>query len=145
MRSPITRPDQQSARPAELSSPHTDPGKVAQLGVGSRARGSRGRLCRLHRRAGVTPKAKIRLCAPKILYSKHCSAGNRPIRWLPARGPGQSRRATLLSLPLFIWDGKPLPPGAASVHGTLAQGSPGTDAGAVGHPLSWSSCSRPCS
>ena len=145
MRSPITLPDQQSARPAELSSPHTDPGKVAQLRVGSRARGSRGRLCRLHRRAGVTPTAKIRLCAPKILYSKHCSAGNRPIRWLPARGPGQSRRATLLSLPLFIWDGKPLPPGAASVHGTLAQGSPGTDAGAVGHPLSWSSCSRPCS
>ena len=83
----------ESARPAELSSPHTDPEKVAQLGVGSRARGSRGRLCCLHRRAGVTPKAKIRLCAPKILYSKHCSAGNRPIRWLPARGPGQSRRA----------------------------------------------------
>lgn len=124
----------ESAWPAELSSPHTVLGKVAQLRVGRKARGSRGRLCRLHHRAGVTPKAKIRLVCSKntLLKTLQCWKQARP--WLPARGPGQSREPHLCRRPFLFGAIKPLPPGAASVHGTLAGASPGTDAGALPVP-----------
>ena len=49
-------------------------------------------------------------------------------------GLGQSREPHFCRRPFLFGAIKPLPPGAASVHGTLAGASPGTDAGALPVP-----------
>ena len=97
----------ESAWPAELSSPHTVLGKVAQLGVGRKARGSRGRLCRLHHRAGVTPKAKIRLVCSKntLLKTLQCWKQARP--WLPARGWGRAGSHTSVAAHFYLGPSSP--------------------------------------
>ena len=85
-----------SAWPTELSVPTQAWGKWPSLGWG-------GRPCRLHHRAGVTPKAKIRLVCSKntLLKTLQCWKQARPLASRP--GTEAEQGATLLSPPLFIW------------------------------------------
>lgn len=96
-RSAVTLPDQSSQPgPQNFLVPTQAWGKWPSLGWG-------GRPCRLHHRAGVTPKAKIRLVCSKntLLKTLQCWKQARPLASRP--GTEAEQGATLLSPPLFIW------------------------------------------